>query len=649
MIFRDNWLKTTGLDCFTRSITLAMATMEAFKANYLKQNQIAIIPLQGYQPLRKASYLGQSWLDFIEKKRGIEIKREFKLRNYYADGFIERTKEVFEFYGCYFHGCKSCYPIKRSYILNKVTNNDMEYLYNRTMEKEEYYKREGMILTTLWECQLNASLRSSKEMKSFFTENLRKLKNRKFFPPIEPRRALYGGRVNASKLYHEVDPDEKLFYYDFTSLYPYCNKVKHYPLGHPEIIRNPGKNDITDYEGLIFCKVLPPQNLYYAVLPMHINDQILYTLCYKCAYDKNKDECLHSEEERMLISTWVSVELKLAINKGYRIIDIYEIWHFDTISGGEQNNYHGVFTDFINDCIKVKVEASDYPRNYMTLEEKHEYIRMYKEHENINLDLASIENNSGKRSVSKLQVNSFWGKYAQNCHLMKKTVFIEDSDQFFKLLSDTSITVDDAFPISEEFIQVKYSKKDYFKEESPHSNVVIAAYVTAHARCELYNLLDRLGERCIYFDTDSVIFRFKVNDWKPQTGIFLGQLTDEIKNDKEPNNFIRKFVSLGAKNYAYEVYNPDNNTSVCICKCKGLTLNFKTASYVNFGTMKQLLEEFVATQNRTIINVPQFNIRTTNKYDVLSQNTNKIYRITYDRRVLRPDLTTRPFGYREPL
>ena len=310
---------------------------------------------------------------------------------------------------------------------------------------------------------------------------------------------------------------------------------------------------------------------------------------------------------------------------------------------------NGVFTSFINDCIKVKVEASDYPRKDMTLEEKHEYIKMYKEYENIDLDINSIENNPGKRAVSKMQVNSFWGKYAQNQNLLKKTVFIEDSDEFFKLLSDTTITVDDAFPISEDFIQVKYSKKDYFKDESPHSNVVIAAYVTAHARCELYNLLDKLGERCVYYDTDSVIFRYKKNDWKPQTGIFLGQLTDEIKTDKEPNNYIKKFVSLGAKNYAYEVHNPDKNESKCVCKCKGLTLNFKTSSYVNFDTMKQLLEEFVATEKRTIINVPQFNIRTNNKFEVLSKNTNKIYRITYDRRVLRPDLTTRPFGYRESL
>ena len=39
-----------------------------------------------------------------------------------------------------------------------------------------------------------------------------------------------------------------------------------------------------------------------------------------------------------------------------------------------------------------------------------------------------------------------------------------------------------------------------------HTNEVIGAYVTAGARMHLYRYLDRLGERAIYCDTDSVIY-----------------------------------------------------------------------------------------------------------------------------------------------
>jgi arginine repressor len=39
-----------------------------------------------------------------------------------------------------------------------------------------------------------------------------------------------------------------------------------------------------------------------------------------------------------------------------------------------------------------------------------------------------------------------------------------------------------------------------------HTNEVIVAYVTAGARILLYRHLDRLQEKAIYCDTDSVIF-----------------------------------------------------------------------------------------------------------------------------------------------
>ena len=39
-----------------------------------------------------------------------------------------------------------------------------------------------------------------------------------------------------------------------------------------------------------------------------------------------------------------------------------------------------------------------------------------------------------------------------------------------------------------------------------HTNEVLGAYVTTGARIHLYRYLDRLGERAIYCDTDSVIY-----------------------------------------------------------------------------------------------------------------------------------------------
>ena len=40
-----------------------------------------------------------------------------------------------------------------------------------------------------------------------------------------------------------------------------------------------------------------------------------------------------------------------------------------------------------------------------------------------------------------------------------------------------------------------------------HTNEVIGAYVTAGAKIHLYGFLDKLQEKAIYTDTDSVIFK----------------------------------------------------------------------------------------------------------------------------------------------
>jgi butyrate kinase len=65
-------------------------------------------------------------------------------------------------------------------------------------------------------------------------------------------------------------------------------------------------------------------------------------------------------------------------------------------------------------------------------------------------------------------------------------------------------------------------------EELKTVNVVVTAYTTAMARLELYKHLEQLGERVLYYDTDSVIFVSSENDWEPPVGDFLGDLTDEM-------------------------------------------------------------------------------------------------------------------------
>jgi hypothetical protein len=58
--------------------------------------------------------------------------------------------------------------------------------------------------------------------------------------------------------------------------------------------------------------------------------------------------------------------------------------------------------------------------------------------------------------------------------------------------------------------------------------------------------------------------------WKPELGDYLGDLTDEV-----PDNRIIEFVTGGPKNYAYKIVRPDKDGNTTICKVRGITLNYK--------------------------------------------------------------------------
>ena len=109
---------------------------------------------------------------------------------------------------------------------------------------------------------------------------------------------------------------------------------------HPKIITE-NFGDLDKYEGLVKCKVLPPKRLYHLILPTKMNGKLLFHLCKVCAENQSQSECCHSNGERFFDGKWVTDEVKKALEGGYEVIDIYEVWHFD--------NYHDRWSENIKD------------------------------------------------------------------------------------------------------------------------------------------------------------------------------------------------------------------------------------------------------------------------------------------------------------
>ena len=93
-----------------------------------------------------------------------------------------------------------------------------------------------------------------------------------------------------------------------------------------------------------------------------------------------------------------------AMEKGYRIVQVHEVWHFP-------QKTDTLFKEYIDTFGKIELEASRYPKNCATDEQKHWYVNDIFENQGIPLDPAIISYNPGLRALAKLMLNSFWGKY----------------------------------------------------------------------------------------------------------------------------------------------------------------------------------------------------------------------------------------------
>jgi len=171
-----------------------------------------------------------------------------------------------------------------------------------------------------------------------------------------------------------------------------------------------------------------------------------------------------------------------------------------------------------------------------------------------------------------------------------------------------------------------------------NTNPVIAAYTTAHARLKLYSYIEKLNDRVMYFDTDSVVYTTDLSKrwlYEVPVGNSLGEMTDEMREFGE-GAVLEEFVSGGPKNYSYKVVLPSQKEPVFITKVRGITLSNTTSKRINFKTLRRMVKNFVQRGKTEEIDI------TSNRID-RKQRTNRIvtrsavkrFRIVYDKRILR--------------
>ena len=447
--------------------------------------------------------------------------------------------------------------------------------------------------------------------------------------------AMHGGRTDARCLLKEYTAEELAegkyaCYQDVQSLYPTVQFYDPLPVGHPKKSywledSQPTLQQVKEVFGFVCCDIRPTRYLHHPVL---------------VDLDPVTGRLLADLKPRVKI-VLCTPELKLALENGYVITRVYWWYHFESSTE--------LFKDYFRKFVKNKLDASGVPGWANTPEALDEFVQYHHNELGIELNPAEMQKNNAKKSNAKILCNSLWGKFGERTKPSQWTVFNvgEHDDEvlaFENKWFDGKIDVSfrkynsERSQIGMVYTHAKDLHEEHrtAREKRGKVNIALAAMVTAHARCRLWTELNKLGDRVLYHDTDSIIYTYEPDKYNIPIGKYLGEWEPE-----NPGWKITRFVSTGPKCYSYIKTN-DKGDYGQETKIKGVTLNSHNSGLVHFESMKELL---VGDLENIETKCTMFNYDR-NKGTMITRETLKLLKMTYAKGEI--DETTwkvYPFGH----
>ena len=404
------------------------------------------------------------------------------------------------------------------------------------------------------------------------------------------------------------------------SLYPTVNALDDYAVGFNRYVNNLKAEDIASgkFFGLAKVDITPPKDLYIPVLPDNSGGKLLFHL------------------NEMKEKTFTSVELKLALSLGYKIDKIY--------SALQYRKHTGLMKDYVEFFLKMKIQNN----KHYTAEECE---RINKTHTDLGLNIhirsEDTTKNPGMKALSKLCLNSLWGKFGQRVELDSYDHFSE-WNKLLAILTNDKVKTKAWHIITDRCVELRYTEDINYDIEPEYGSEITAAFTTANARFRLMSMLLWLDpSQLIYCDTDSVIFRYdpgnpehkypKNDERDIPDNVRFGDALGEWENEFGEDEWIDEIVVGGAKSYSYRT-----NKGKIVIKQKGITLDSANSKLFTFETVKDVVLKGVKVESEK-----RFQFTWNNKTkDIETKYISRTVRATTDtKRVVLGNYDTFPFGY----
>lgn len=574
-------------------VTLPSAVMKFYLGQMLPAKTIPII--DRYPALLRVDE--EKWLLWMEFTKGVQIVRESFFLECQVSGVSTTPSKqtiLYRFLSCYDWGCTECY---RGSAWNVRAGKTFHHLWNQYIAETQKIRKHQPVGTRVIDCWTHQwyHICDSKEFTKWSLEYSEEIERK---TPMDPREAYKGG---ISELYKLHVPG-KIQMADFVSQYPtsmvgqswnpYTQELGAWgmPTGSYARIVHPKNYEFdSSILGVLKCTILPPSTLYAPFLGYRVvskissqSYEVLYGNCRLCM-ENRLTECTHTDDERAFTGTWTIVELCYAIETlGYKVLEVIEVWEY------EQNNTT-LFKSFMIPFIVSKTccKRSGLVDADGTFTEKgrqtSEWLRQLTGHDH---PPDNFVNAPSKRNVAKLIMNSFYGKWGQRSQWSEtKSYKEEDEKECMKLFENTQLLIHYVEVIHQHaelgpVVYVDYEQRLPAVKGCAQKNDHIAAHITAYGRMMINYLVQKMGQKSIYVDTDSLFHT--ATDTLPYTpGFRIGDLELELPDAS-------CWTGCGRKWYSYRLPNGDH-----VAKQKGIALK---ASTVGHFTPEKMLDFMHATK-----------------------------------------------------